>query len=203
MEHGIEAAALVSLASVSYIDLNPVIIVSLIVLGFFGGVLSGFIGSGGAFVLTPGMMSMGVEGLTAVASNMAHKFPKAIVGVLKRRKLGHVDLRLGALMVVPAIVGVLVGAQVQLLIKEMWGSSGSNLYISVVFVAVLSAIGTYTLLDGRRAARQGIDDTTSAWRRRSRSSTSGPWLPLKKPTHGYVYGSYCPSDSPRDFLPPR
>lgn len=180
MEHGVEAAALVTLASVSYIDLNPVIIVSLIVLGFFGGVLSGFIGSGGAFVLTPGMMSMGVEGLTAVASNMAHKFPKAIVGVLKRRKLGHVDLRLGALMVVPAIVGVLVGAQVQLLIKEMWGSSGSNLYISVVFVAVLSAIGTYTLLDGRRAALQGIDDTTSALAEKVKKINIWPMVTLKE-----------------------
>jgi len=52
----------------------------LLALGFFGGMLSGFIGSGGAFVLTPGMMSIGVPGPIAVASNMAHKFPKAMIG---------------------------------------------------------------------------------------------------------------------------
>ena len=51
----------------------------LIALGFFGGMLSGFIGSGGAFVLTPGMMSIGVQGPIAVASNMCHKFPKAMI----------------------------------------------------------------------------------------------------------------------------
>ena len=37
------------------------------VLGFIGGVLSGFIGSGGAFFMTPGMMNLGVNGVVAVA----------------------------------------------------------------------------------------------------------------------------------------
>ena len=180
MDHGIEVAMLLSAASASFIDLNPAIVISLIVLGFFGGVLSGFIGSGGAFVLTPGMMSMGVEGLTAVASNMAHKFPKAIVGAWKRRKMGHVDLRLALLMMIPAIVGVLLGAQVQLLIKEAWGSAGSNLYISVVFVAVLSTIGTYTLQDGRKAARQGIDDTTSALAEKVKKLNIWPMITFKE-----------------------
>ena len=37
--------------------------------------MSGFIGSGGAFVLTPAMMNLGVTAIVAVASNMCHKFP--------------------------------------------------------------------------------------------------------------------------------
>jgi uncharacterized membrane protein YfcA len=55
----------------------------LFVVGFIGGLVSGFIGSGGAFVLTPGMMSLGVPGTIAVASNMCHKFPKAMVGAYR------------------------------------------------------------------------------------------------------------------------
>ncbi|MBF0212939.1 MAG: sulfite exporter TauE/SafE family protein, partial [Magnetococcales bacterium] len=47
----------------------------LFIVGFVGGLVSGFIGSGGAFVLTPAMMSLGVPGIVAVASNMCHKFP--------------------------------------------------------------------------------------------------------------------------------
>ena len=96
---GAEAAT-----AICAIQITPVVVIALIFLGFFGGLLSGFIGSGGAFVLTPGMMSLGVPGLVAVASNMAHKFPKAIVGALKRRKLGHVDLKLGILMLLPAMI---------------------------------------------------------------------------------------------------
>ena len=69
---------------VKFIDLNYANILYLFAVGFVGGLVSGFIGSGGAFVLTPGMMSLGVPGLVAVASNMCHKFPKALVGAIKR-----------------------------------------------------------------------------------------------------------------------
>ena len=81
--------------------------------GFIGGLVSGFIGSGGAFVLTPGMMSLGVPGTVAVASNMCHKFPKAMVGAYKRWKYGQVDLKLGLVMAASAGVGVWIGIQIQ------------------------------------------------------------------------------------------
>ena len=62
----------------NFINLDAITILYLFGVGFVGGLVSGFIGSGGAFVLTPGMMSLGVPGLMAVASNMCHKFPKAL-----------------------------------------------------------------------------------------------------------------------------
>jgi hypothetical protein len=48
----------------------------LLIVGLIGGLVSGFIGSGGAFVLTSAMMNMGVTGVVAVASNICHKFKK-------------------------------------------------------------------------------------------------------------------------------
>ena len=54
---------------IQFIDLNLAYIAFLVIVGFIGGLVSGFIGSGGAFVLTPGMMSLGVPGTVAVASN--------------------------------------------------------------------------------------------------------------------------------------
>ena len=85
----------------------------LLLVGFIGGLVSGFIGSGGAFVLTPGMMSLGVDGLVAIASNMCHKFPKALVGAYKRYKYGQVDLKLGLIMASSAVLGVLIGIEIQ------------------------------------------------------------------------------------------
>ena len=75
--------------------------------GFIGGLVSGFIGSGGAFVLTPAMMSMGVPDIIAVASNICHKFPKALVGAIKRAKYGQVDVKLGLVVGLSAEAGVL------------------------------------------------------------------------------------------------
>jgi len=63
----------------NFIDLQFLNVLYLFLVGFVGGLVSGFIGSGGAFVLTPAMMSLGVPGIVAVASNMCHKFPKALV----------------------------------------------------------------------------------------------------------------------------
>jgi len=98
---------------IQFIELNLLNISFLLIMGLIGGLVSGFIGSGGAFVLTPGMMSLGVDGLVAVASNMCHKFPKALVGAFKRYKYGQVDLKLGLIMASSAVLGVLVGIEVQ------------------------------------------------------------------------------------------
>ena len=130
---------------ISFIDLSFGSVVFLFLVGFVGGLVSGFIGSGGAFVLTPAMMNMGVTAIMAVASNMAHKFPKALVGAMKRAKYGQVDLKLGLVMGVSAEAGVLYGAGVQEHIREAFGKAGSNLYVSVVCVVVLAIVGGYVL----------------------------------------------------------
>lgn len=145
----------------SFIELNPYAFVFLFALGFIGGLVSGFIGSGGAFVLTPGMMTLGAPGAVAVASNMCHKFPKALVGAYKRWKYGQVDLKLGLVMAVTAALGVLVGIRIQEAILARWGEAGSNLYISVAFVAVLVVVGTYVFLDARNLKRSGSEGGTS------------------------------------------
>jgi len=142
-------------AATNFIDLNWMNITYLFLVGFVGGLVSGFIGSGGAFVLTPGMMSLGVPGLVAVASNMCHKFPKALIGSLKRAKYGQVDVKLGLVMGASAEAGVLYGAHIQEGIKKAFGDAGSNLYVSVAFVVVLGIVGTFVLRDALKSHKSG------------------------------------------------
>ncbi|MFZ5907091.1 MAG: sulfite exporter TauE/SafE family protein [Nitrospirota bacterium] len=140
-----------------FIDLNLITVGYLFFVGFVGGMVSGFIGSGGAFVLTPGMMSLGVPALVAVASNMCHKFPKALVGAIKRAKYGQVDLKLGLIFGVFAEAGVLYGAHVQESIKKSFGDAGSNLYVSVAFVVVLAIVGSFVLRDALSSMKNSDD----------------------------------------------
>lgn len=142
----------------NFIDLNITNVLFLLIVGFIGGMVSGFIGSGGAFVLTPAMMSLGVPGIVAVASNMCHKFPKALIGALKRAKYGQVDLKLGLVMGVSAEAGVLYGAHIQESIKKAFGDAGSNLYVSVAFVIVLAVVGGYVMRDAIKIYRSGATD---------------------------------------------
>ncbi len=138
-----------------FIDLSAELVIFLLLVGFVGGLVSGFIGSGGAFVLTPAMISLGVPGVVAVASNMCHKFPKALVGGFKRAKLGHVDVKLGLTIGVSAEAGVLVGAVIQERINHSFGEAGSNLYVSTAFVVVLGVVGTIVLRDALRGRALG------------------------------------------------
>jgi hypothetical protein len=139
----------------SFINLDAITILYLFGIGFVGGLVSGFIGSGGAFVLTPGMMSLGVPGLMAVASNMAHKFPKALVGAIKRFKYGQVDVKLGIILGVSAEAGVLYGAHIQETIKKSFGDAGSNLYVSSAFVVILATVGGFVLRDAWQTYKAG------------------------------------------------
>ena len=130
-----------------FIDLGVTQVLFLFFVGFVGGLVSGFIGSGGAFVLTPAMMSLGVPAVVAVASNMCHKFPKALVGAVKRAKYGQVDLRLGIVLGISAEIGVIIGANFQASINQAFGIAGSNLYVSLVLIFVLVFVGGFVLRD--------------------------------------------------------
>jgi len=142
----------------NFITLDSINIVYLFLVGFVGGLVSGFIGSGGAFVLTPAMMCLGVPGLVAVASNMCHKFPKSLVGSLKRAKYGQVDVKLGIVLGISAEAGVLYGAGIQEKIKAAFGDAGSNLYVSVCFVVVLAVVGGFVLYDALKSRHAGLQD---------------------------------------------
>jgi len=146
-------------AETMFLDLTLSKFIALIVVGLIGGLLSGFIGSGGAFVLTPAMMSLGVPGAIAVASNMCHKFPKAMVGTYKRFRYGQVDIKLGLVMAISAIAGVQIGIKIQKAIMNAWGNAGSNLYVSFVFVIVLVVVGGFVLRDAFKLATKGGEDS--------------------------------------------
>ncbi len=163
-----------------FIDLTTYSIVFLFIVGFIGGLVSGFIGSGGAFVLTPGMMSLGVPGTVAVASNMCHKFPKALVGAIKRYKYGQVDIKLGLIMGVFAEIGVQVGIMVQQYILKIYGQAGSNLYVSFIFVLVLVIVGGYVMRDAVTMKKSaGTTPTSPALAKRLQKIELWPMLTFK------------------------
>ncbi len=147
-----------------FVHLDFGIAIQVVVIGFIGGVLSGFIGSGGAFFMTPGMMNLGVPGVVAVGSNITHKFGKAMMGSRRHGKYGNVDKRLSVYMVATSFVGIRLAVWINsALFREggdghgAGGSAGSNLYISLVFILILSVVAIAMLRD---ALKGGEGDKT-------------------------------------------
>lgn len=166
--------------AIAFIDLSATSVIFLFVVGFIGGLVSGFIGSGGAFVLTPGMMSMGVSGTVAVASNMCHKFPKAMVGAYKRYKYGQVDIKLGLFLAGSAVVGVQAGIKIQNWVLAAWGQAGSNLYVSLSFVLVLVVVGGYVFYDAWKSRKSPGLDTVSILARKLQAINLPPMIQFKR-----------------------
>ncbi len=164
---------------IMFMDLKVTKIVALLIIGLIGGLLSGFIGSGGAFVLTPAMMTLGVPGAIAVASNMCHKFPKAMVGAYKRYKYGQADIKLGLVMATTAIIGVQIGIHIQKYILNHFGNAGSNLYVSFVFMVVLVFVGGYVLYDAYKLSKGGDEAKTSKLALRMQNINIPPMMYFK------------------------
>jgi len=144
-----------------FIDLSFINLIFLFLVGLIGGLVSGFTGIGTSFIFTPCMMSIGVDGLVAVASNVCHQFPRSLVGAYNRYKYGQVDVKLGVILAVTAVFGVLAGIRLQLYINEIWGDAGSNLYVSIAFVVVLLIFGIIVMIDARKIIRKGGVERTA------------------------------------------
>jgi uncharacterized membrane protein YfcA len=148
--------------------LNLPVLLQVVLLGFIGGILSGFIGSGGAFFMTPGMMNLGVPGVIAVGSNITHKFGKALVGSRKHGEMGNVDKKMGLFLLLTAAAGIRLAVWINTMLftsgKGEPGSKGAaaNLYISLVFASILSVVALTMLRDIIRSSKS---DTAGPSRR--------------------------------------
>ena len=147
--------------STMFIDLNFATAIQVVILGFVGGVLSGFIGSGGAFFMTPGMMNLGVPGVVAVASNITHKFGKAMMGSKKHGELGNVDKKLAIFLILTSFAGIRLAVWINTMLFEgggdghgAGGSAAADLYISMIFVLILSLVALSMLRDALKASNE-------------------------------------------------
>src|SRR6056297_3793774 len=116
--------------------------------GLLIGLLFGFFGMGGSFLVTPALMVMGYKTDVAVASGLAFVFATSVIATLKHRDLGQVDYKLGVLMIAGTTAGIEVG-KVGLEYLQHIGLAGS--VVSVAYVLLLGGIGlfvTYEALKG-------------------------------------------------------
>ena len=116
--------------------------------GFLVGLLGGFFGVGGGFLAGPMMFLVGVPMNFVVGTDLAHMTGKSIVAARRHRVLGHVDMRLGLLMVLGTVPGIEIGARI---IEGLESSGSIDMVIGVAYVVILLAIGTFTAWESIRA----------------------------------------------------
>jgi uncharacterized membrane protein YfcA len=115
--------------------------------GLLIGILFGFFGMGGSFLVTPALLVMGYPSRVAVGSGLAFVFGTSVIATLKHRDLGQVDYKLGVLMIAGTTVGIEVGKEIVLHLESL-GLAGS--IISVTYVVLLGGIGVFVTYEAMK-----------------------------------------------------
>src|SRR6056297_2267354 len=108
--------------------------------GLLIGILFGFFGMGGSFLVTPALIVMGYPSRVAVGSGLAFVFGTSVIATLKHRDLGQVDYKLGGLMIAGTTAGIEVGKQGLHLLQEL---GFADTVVSVAYVGLLGGIGLF------------------------------------------------------------
>ncbi|MFA4915314.1 MAG: sulfite exporter TauE/SafE family protein [Syntrophales bacterium] len=127
-----------------------------ILIGFCAGLITGAIGAGGGFIITPALMSAGIKGILAVGTDLFHIFAKAIMGTVVHKKLGNVSVGLAVAFLVGSVLGVTGGGVINRTLYET-NPLLSDTFISVVYVLLLGFLGIYALLDFLRLSKAEKD----------------------------------------------
>ncbi len=122
-------------------------------IGLCAGLITGCIGAGGGFIITPALMSAGVRGILAVGTDMFHIFAKAIMGTAVHRKLGNVSVALAIAFVIGSITGVTCGGTIN---RAVYYANPvlSDVLISLVYVFLLGFLGTFAMRDYLRLRKR-------------------------------------------------
>jgi uncharacterized membrane protein YfcA len=118
--------------------------------GFIVGILGGFFGVGGGFIAGPMMFLSGVPLNFVVGTDLAHMTGKSIVAARRHRALGHVDVKLGLLMVIGTIPGVELGARI---IEILERTGNIEPIIGGAYISILLVISVFTAWESLRALR--------------------------------------------------
>ena len=123
---------------------SPELLALFVGFGLVVGVLFGFFGMGGSFLVTPALLMLDYPAPVAVGSGMAFVFGTAVIATLKHHNLGQVDYKLGVIMITGTTVGIEAG-RVSVYYLESIGLAGG--VISVAYVVLLSAVGAMVTRD--------------------------------------------------------
>jgi hypothetical protein len=117
-----------------------------IAVGLAAGLITGCIGAGGGFIITPALMAAGVKGILAVGTDVFHIFAKAIMGTTVHKKLGNVSTKLAIAFLVGSGAGTFIGGSINRFFYDK-DPILSEAFISLVYAILLGFLGFYAMID--------------------------------------------------------
>ena len=151
----------------------------LIILGIGVGVIGGFFGMGGAWMVTPGLNILGFPMAFAIGTDIAHMAGKSLISTMRHGKFGNVDYKLGLIMVFGTVGRLrtrraddhVAGADRP---RSTWSSAGCTL--------ILLALHRVDGLRRRGEEAQGQGTGSVGGRQRGRQDSRPAWSGTRRCT---------------------
>jgi uncharacterized membrane protein YfcA len=119
----------------------------LLAMGGLVGLLSGLLGIGGGFLMTPLLIFIGIPPAVAVATQSNQLVAASVSGVIAHWRRKNVDFKLGTVMLIGGAVGSAVGVA---LFAQLKALGQIDLVISLTYVLFLGVVAALMMIDNFR-----------------------------------------------------
>lgn len=108
---------------------------AIVLAGVCIGVVGGFFGISGSFLLTPLLNALGFPMTFAVGTNLTHFFGRSVLTTVKNNAFSHVNWKLGIIIGVTGAGGIHLGKAILLSLEErgLAGAAAGVLYMALLF----------------------------------------------------------------------
>jgi uncharacterized membrane protein YfcA len=116
----------------------------LLIIGFCVGVLGGFFGVGGGWLVTPALNIFGFHMAFAIGTDLANIFGQTIGAVKKHQKMGNIDWKLGIISIITSVIGLEIGSDVIIMLEK---AREVGIIVRWCYMLLLFSLGAYMLYD--------------------------------------------------------
>jgi uncharacterized membrane protein YfcA len=129
---------------IAEMTVDPLVILAM---GAFVGLLSGMLGIGGGFLMTPLLIFVGVPPTVAVATQSNQLVAASVSGVIAHWRRRNVDFKLGSIMLAGGALGSMAGVALFARLKAL---GQIDLVISLTYVLFLGTVAALMMIDNFR-----------------------------------------------------
>jgi len=165
----------------------------LIILGVGVGIIGGFFGMGGAWMVTPGLNILGFPMAFAIGTDIAHMAGKSLISTMRHGRFGNVDYKLGAIMIVGTVAGFEVGAQMIMWLEQL---GKVDMVVRWIYLVLLTLIAWMVFADVAKKKKKERE-ALAAGREVDKLATGIEWhktlhkIKIPPMVHLHVAGIYC------------
>lgn len=132
-------------------------------LGLGVGFLSGLLGVGGGFLMTPILIFLGIPPAVAVSTQANQIMASSVSGALAHWRRRSLDLKMGGVLIVGGVFGSVLGVQIFSYLQSL---GQIDLAISLCYVGFLGIIGSLMLVESVTAIRRRMSNAPPPKRKR-------------------------------------